>query len=224
MAKAAFWAVPDAEMRERGEQTGLALLMPYGPFLEAARDSRHDLDLLSRRFQTSFEQVCHRLTTLQRLGAEGIAFHFLRVDIAGNISKRYAGSGFLIPQYGGACPRWIVHAAFLTPGRIVAQIASLTDGTSFFEIARAIEKPAGGGHHQPRSHFSIGLGCDLSRARELVYSDGLDLDSPRAAVPVGVTCRMCDRRDCAQRAFPPVLQSLALDPAGPGKLRAVGAE
>ena len=124
--------------------------------------------------------------------------------------------GFASPSHallGGLEAKW----------RIVAQIASLTDGTSFFEIARAIEKPTVG-HNQPRSHFSIGLGCDLSRARELVYSDGLDLDSPQAAVPVGVTCRMCDRKDCAQRAFPPVLQSLAPDSAGPGKLRVVGSE
>jgi predicted transcriptional regulator/DNA-binding XRE family transcriptional regulator len=200
-----------------------ALLMPYAVFLEAARAGRYDLDLLSRRFQVSFEQVCHRLTTLQRPGAEGIPFHFLRVDIAGNISKRYGGSGFQIPRHGGVCPRWAAHAAFLTPGRIVTQVDSLTDGTGFFEIARAIEKPAGG-HGRPHSHVSIGLGCSLSRARELVYSDGLDLDSAQAAVPVGVSCRMCDRTDCAQRAFAPVLQSLAHKREAPEALETVGDE
>ena len=185
-----------------------ALLMPYGDCLLAARASRYDLELLAQRFQTSFEQVCHRLTTLQRPGAEAIPFHFLRVDIAGNISKRYSASGFPIPQYGNACPRWNVHTAFLTPGRIDAKLLTLPDGSSYFMIARSLTKPTGG-FHTPQTHYSIALGCEASRAREIVYSDGLHLDNPEVAVPVGVTCRLCERHNCAQRAFPPVLQSLA---------------
>jgi predicted transcriptional regulator/transcriptional regulator with XRE-family HTH domain len=185
-----------------------ALLMPYGDLLSAARASRYDLDLLSQQFQASFEQVCHRLTTLQRPGAEAIPFHFLRVDIAGNISKRYSASGFPIPQYGNACPRWNVHTAFLTPGRIDAKVMTLPDGSSYFMIARSVTKPAGS-YHEPQTHYSIALGCETSRAREFVYSDGLDLDNPDVAVPVGITCRLCERHNCPQRAFPPVLQSLA---------------
>jgi predicted transcriptional regulator/transcriptional regulator with XRE-family HTH domain len=184
-----------------------ALLMPYGDLLSAARATRYDLDVLSQQFQASFEQVCHRLTTLQRSGAEAIAFHFLRVDIAGNISKRYSASGLPIPQYGNACPRWNVHTAFLTPGRIDAKVMTLPDGSSYFTIARSITKPAGS-YHEPKTHYSIALGCEISRAREIVYSDGLDLVSPDMAVPVGVTCRLCERQNCPQRAFPPVLQSL----------------
>jgi predicted transcriptional regulator/transcriptional regulator with XRE-family HTH domain len=198
-----------------------ALLLPYTPFLEAARETRHDLDLLCRRFQASFEQVCHRLTTLQRVGAEGLPFHFVRLDIAGNISKRYSDTGFQIPQYGGACPRWIGHAAFLTPGRTVTRIEALPDGTTFFQVARADSKPAGG-HLRPQSHFSVTLGCDIARAGELVYSDTLNLDDPRAAVPVGVSCRLCERMDCAQRAFPPVLRTLTLESARQEPARAVG--
>ena len=174
-----------------------ALLMPC----------RYDLDVLSQRFQASFEQVCHRLTTLQRPGAEAIPLHFLRVDIAGNISKRYSTSGFPIPQYGNACPRWNVHTAFLTPGRIDAKVLTLPDGSSYFTVARSVTKPAGG-YHEPRTHYSIALGCEISRAREIVYSDGLDLDNPGIAVPVGITCRLCERQHCSQRAFPPVLQTL----------------
>lgn len=202
----------DPELRARA--SGLlaryfagALLMPYADLLSAAQATRYDLDLLSQRFQASFEQVCHRLTTLQRPGAEAIAFHFLRVDIAGNISKRYSASGLPIPHYGNACPRWNVHTAFLTPGRIDAQVMTLPDGSSYFTVARSLTKPAGG-YHEPQTHYSIALGCEISRAREIVYSDGLDLDNPDIAVPVGVTCRLCERQNCAQRAFPPVLQSL----------------
>lgn len=184
-----------------------ALLMPYGALLSAARASRYDLDLLANEFQASFEQVCHRLTTLQRPGAEAIPFHFLRVDIAGNISKRYSASGLPIPQYGNACPRWNVHTAFLTPGRLDAKVMTLPDGSSFFSIARSVTKPAGS-YHEPQTHFSIALGCEIARAGEIVYSDGLDLENPDVAVPVGITCRLCERENCPQRAFPPALQSL----------------
>lgn len=184
-----------------------ALLMPYDALLSAARACRYDLDMLSRQFQASFEQICHRLTTLQRPGAEAIPLHFLRVDIAGNISKRYSASGFPIPQYGNACPRWNVHTAFLTPGRIDAKMMTLPDGSSYFTVARSVTKPAGS-YHQPQTHYSIALGCEISRAREIVYSDGLDLGNPDVAVPVGITCRLCERLHCPQRAFPPVLQSL----------------
>ena len=62
-----------------------ALLMPYQPFLAAARELRHDVEALAGRFGTSFEQACHRLATLQREGARGVPFFFLRVDPAGNV-------------------------------------------------------------------------------------------------------------------------------------------
>jgi len=187
-----------------------AVLMPYEPFLEAARTLRYDIDRLSRRFGTSFEQTCHRLATLQRAGAKGVPFHFLRVDIAGNVSKRYAGSGLRIPRHGGVCPRWNVHAAFLSPGRIDRQIAQMPDGGTFFCLARAVAEGLGG-HLQPKSHFAIAIGCDVSYAREIVYADGIDFDNDGAVVPVGSSCRLCDRSDCAQRAFAPLVPDLAPD-------------
>jgi predicted transcriptional regulator/transcriptional regulator with XRE-family HTH domain len=182
-----------------------ALLMPYDEFLEAACGLRHDIELLSRRFGVSFEQVCHRLITLQRPGAEGVPFHFLRVDIAGNISKRFSGSGLRIPRYGGTCPRWNVHGAFMRPGRIDRQLARLPDGTAYFCIAKTETKP-GGGYRAPSSHYSIGIGCEVSFASQLVYADDMDLGNPEVAVPVGVHCRLCERRDCPQRAYPSFVQ------------------
>ena len=118
--------------------------------LEAARQERYDIDLLGHRFRCSFEQVCHRLTTLRRPGAEGVPFHFVRVDVAGNISKRFAGASFPFSRFGGSCPRWIVHEAFGTPGLVRTQIARLPDGATFFCIARTVERP-GGAFHIPRA-------------------------------------------------------------------------
>jgi hypothetical protein len=187
-----------------------AVLMPYEAFLEAARGERYDIDVIGRRFRVGFEQVCHRVTTLRRRGAEGVPFHMIRIDVAGNISKRFSASGIRIARFAGACPRWNVFAAFLTPGLIRIQVSRMPDGGSYFCIARTVQKDSLG-YHAQQPVQAIGLGCRLEHARELVYSDGVDLANPDAAVPVGVTCRTCERPDCAQRAFPSLRQPLRID-------------
>ncbi len=187
-----------------------AVLMPYQPFLKAARAERYDIELLGHRFRTSFEQTCHRLTTLRRPGAEGVPFHFVRVDIAGNISKRFSASGLRFARFSGACPRWNVFEAFTTPGMIRTQLSQMPDGTSYFWMARTVTREYGG-WHAPRSMVAIAMGCEASRARELVYADGVDLESPKLAVPVGLTCRLCERMDCEQRAFPPLQHPLRVN-------------
>lgn len=186
-----------------------ALLMPYDSFLAAARELRYDIDRLRSRYGVSFEQACHRLTTLQRPGDSGVPFHLIRVDIAGNISLRFSASGMRIPRYGGACPRWSVHAAFLTPGEIVTQLGAMPDGRTFFTIARTVSK--GGAFGAPRSHLSIALGCEASHADQLVYADGVDIHDVERAMPIGVSCRICERLDCRQRAFTPISHRLELD-------------
>jgi hypothetical protein len=187
-----------------------ALLMPYAPFLEAAKAERYDVELLAHRFGTSFEQACHRLTSLRRPGAEGVPFHFVRIDIAGNISKRFSGSGIRFARFSGACPRWNVHAAFMTPGMIRTQVSRFADGTSYFCIARTVRSDRGG-YHVPHTVQAIGMGCELRHAREVVYADGIDLDSADASTPVGVTCRLCEHMDCEQRAFPSLQHPLTID-------------
>jgi predicted transcriptional regulator/DNA-binding XRE family transcriptional regulator len=187
-----------------------ALLMPYQPFLEAARAERYDIELLAHRFGTSFEQVCHRLTTLRRPGAEGVPMHMVRIDIAGNISKRFSGSGIRFARFSGACPRWNVHAALMTPGMIRIQLSQMPDSTVYFCIARTVRSDRGG-YHVPHTVQSIGMGCEVRYARELVYADGIDLDNIDAAVPVGVTCRTCERLDCEQRALPALQHPLRID-------------
>ena len=187
-----------------------AVLMPYDRFYEAARAERYDIELLGHRFRASFEQVCHRLTMLQRPGYEGVPFHFIRTDIAGNISKRFSASGIQFARFSGAFPRWNLHTAFLTPGQIRTQLSQMPDGTHYFCIARTVTKDEGG-YHAPRAVHAIALGCGIEHAEKLVYSDGMDLKNLDAAVPVGVTCRLCERMDCAQRAFPPLQRPLNID-------------
>ncbi len=187
-----------------------AVLMPYEPFLKAAREERYDIDVLGRRFRIGFEQTCHRLTTLRRPGAEGVPFHFVRIDVAGNISKRFSASGIRIARFSGACPRWNIFAAFLTPGMIRIQVSRMPDNEVFFCLARTIQKDSGG-YHSPQPVMAIGLGCQIDRAKERVYSDGVDLENREMYTPVGVTCRTCERSDCDQRAFPSMRQPLVVD-------------
>jgi predicted transcriptional regulator/DNA-binding XRE family transcriptional regulator len=187
-----------------------AVLMPYEPFLRAAREARYDVELLGHRFRTSFEQVCHRLTTLKRPGHEGLPFHFIRVDVAGNISKRFAGSGIRFARFSGACPKWNVFTAFATPGLIRRQLSVMPDGARYLCVARTV-RSAVGGFHAGGAVYAVGLGCRVEHASELIYSEGLDLDSPQAARKIGVTCRMCERTDCAQRAMPALHTPLVVD-------------
>ncbi|GGG42765.1 Cro/Cl family transcriptional regulator [Caldovatus sediminis] len=190
-----------------------ALLMPYGAYLAAARALRHDVEALAARFGVSFEQACHRLSTLQREGARGVPFFFLRVDPAGNVDKRFSAAGFPFARFGGSCPKWIVHQAFATPGTLRVQVAALPDGAAFLCFARTVHGPAPR-WGEPAPVHVVAMGCDVARAGEVVYADGLDL--ARAAVGIGLSCRLCDRPDCRSRAFPPLEHRLALDPAVEG--------
>jgi predicted transcriptional regulator/transcriptional regulator with XRE-family HTH domain len=182
-----------------------ALLMPYQEFHDAVQATRYNIESLQHRFQVSFEQVCHRMTTLQRPDAAGVPFHLIRVDIAGNISKRFSLSGMRMPRYGGLCPRLNVHTAFMTPGRISRQVAQMPDGATFFTVARSVSKP-GFGPQGAVGHYAVAIGCDVTQADQFSYSDGIDLEAPSIVMPAGVTCRLCDRLDCAQRAHPPILR------------------
>jgi predicted transcriptional regulator/DNA-binding XRE family transcriptional regulator len=186
-----------------------ALLMPYDEFLRTAEEVRYDIELLQHHYTASWEQVCHRLTTLRKPGANGVPFHFVRVDIAGNISKRFSGTGIRFARFSGSCPRWDVHAAFLTPGRVRTQLSKMPDNTSYFCVARTIRKSYG--YASGDALMAVGIGCPVKDARKLVYADGYELDNLDAAVPIGTTCRLCERTDCDQRAFPPLQHRLTID-------------
>ena len=199
--------IEDSEVRKLGRLAlsnyfAGALIMPYEIFLEQAEFTRYDIEVLENRFQVSFEQVCHRLTTLQRPGSRAIPFHMMRVDIAGNISKRFSASGIAISRYSGACPRLNIYSAFTTPDRIKVQISVMPNGEKYFCIARAFQKRSGG-FDSPESFYSIGLGCKIDDAKQMIYAEKLILDSSENIIPVGVSCRTCPRTDCRQRAFPP---------------------
>ena len=186
-----------------------AALLPYQRFLEAASDTRHDLERLSRRFGASLEQVAHRLSTLQRQGAKGVPFFFVRVDQAGTITKRHSATRLQFARYGGACPLWNVHAAFETPGRFLRQLAETPDGVRYLSVAREISSAAPA-FRAPVRRFAIALGCEISHAQEMVYADGLDLNQPENFEPIGISCRICARRNCHQRSVPPLESALTI--------------
>ena len=187
-----------------------AALMPYGRFQEAAEETRHDIEMLADRFGASLEQVGHRLSTLQRPGAKGVPFFFVRVDQAGTITKRHSATRLQFARYGAACPLWNVHQAFETPGRILRQLAQTPDGVRYICLATAVAKP-GGGFRRPTRRYAIGLGCEVRHAARLVYADDLDLAAASSYEPIGVSCRICERADCHQRSVPPLEAAIEID-------------
>lgn len=192
-----------------------AALMPYRAFLEAAQASRHDLERLADLFGASIEQVAHRLSTLQRPGAKGVPFFFVRVDQAGTITKRHSATRLQFARFGGACPLWNVHRAFETPGHFLRQLAETPDGVRYLCLARDVSKP-GGAFLAPVRRYAIGLGCEVTHASALVYSDGLDLKG--RFEPIGISCRICERQNCHQRSVPPLERRLKVDPDKRGLL------
>lgn len=187
-----------------------ALMLPYGDFLAAAEAERYDIERLGQRFGVGFETVCHRLSTLQRPGARGVPFFFVRVDRAGNISKRQSATDFHFSRVGGTCPLWKVYEALAQPNRVLRQIAQMPDGRTYLWIARAVIS-GGDGFGDPGKTFAIGLGCDIRHAGQLVYARGLDLADPSAATPIGAGCKVCERPACPQRAFPPIGRPVTID-------------
>ena len=186
-----------------------AALMPYRAFLAAAQAERHDLERLAHLFGASLEQVAHRLSTLQRPGAKGVPFFFVRVDQAGTITKRHSATRLQFARFGGACPLWNVHRAFEQPRHFLRQLAETPDGVRYLLLARDVSKHAGA-FDAPVRRFAIGLGCEIGHAGKLVYGDGLDLSRPRAFEPIGISCRICPRRDCHQRSVPPIDRPLRI--------------
>ncbi len=189
---------------------GAAILMPYKMFHNECIKQKYDLELLQNTFACTFEQIAHRVTCLQDPKLPGIPFHFLRVDVAGNISKRFSLSGIEIPRYGGACPRWNVYSAFSRPGVIQAAVSKMTNGEKYVCIARTVEKGVGK-YGQKKSMLSIGLGCEAKYAKDFIYTEYMDLSDKKSEIPIGVSCRTCDRLDCSQRAFPPLHKKFDVD-------------
>ena len=192
-----------------------AALLPYRAFQAAALQTRHDLERLADLFGASIEQVAHRLSTLQRPGAKGIPFFFVRVDQAGTITKRHSATRLQFARFGGACPLWNVHRAFETPGQFLRQLAETPDGVRYLCLARDVSKP-GGAFLAPVKRYAIGLGCEVQHAAQLVYADGLDLKGHFE--PIGISCRICERHDCHQRSVPPLERRLRVDPDRRGLL------
>ncbi len=188
-----------------------ALLMPYGAFRSSARDLRHDIDWLCQLYETSFEQTCHRLSTLQREEARGVPFFFCRVDMAGNITKRHSATRLQFARFGGACPLWQVHEAVAVPDRIQVQLAEMPDGVRYVSMTKGLVKPSGRFDRLPR-RYAIALGCEIEHAHAFVYADAIDTRSDKGVTRIGVSCRLCPREVCDQRSYPPTDRAIAVDP------------
>ena len=190
-----------------GNYAAGALLMPYRRFVDQAAAVRHDVERLARSFDVSLEQVCHRLSTLQRPGDRGLPFYFVRTDYAGNITKRHSATRLRFARFGGSCALWNIHEATASPDRFLVQLAEMPDGVRYICVARSVVKRSGS-YSVPDRRYVLGFGCEVAHADQLVYADGIDRSG--LAARIGVSCRICERNDCAQRAFPPVDRPLTV--------------
>jgi predicted transcriptional regulator len=145
----------------------------------------------------------HRLSTLQRPGAEGVPFFLIRVDTAGNISKHFTANSFNFARFGGTCPVWNLHHAFQSPGRLLTQLAEMPEGSRYLSIACSVAKPWRPGPFRA-AHYTLALGCEQRDMGKLVYADHL----PEAPDLIGITCQACPRGDCPDRAFPAAHQKI----------------
>lgn len=186
-----------------------ATVLPYRQFHDVAENFRYDVERLSAFYLVSYETIAHRLSTLQRPSMRGVPLSFVRVDRAGNMSKRQSATGFHFSSSGGTCPLWNVYETFANPGKILVQVAQMPDGRNYMWVARTVERRAAR-YGQPGKTFAIGLGCELRHAHRLVYSEGLDL-SGDVSTPIGAGCRVCERDNCPQRAFPALGRALDID-------------
>jgi XRE family transcriptional regulator, fatty acid utilization regulator len=194
-----------------------AVLMPYDAYLAEARATKYDMDHLATRFGVSFEQACHRATTLQREGALGVPFFFLRIDKGGNVTKRFNATGFHLAEYGGACPRLDVHTSFRSPGRIVPQFVEMPDQSQFFVFARTVERPTWMRHAQD-NRLAVAMGCAVEHAGQIGYAEGFAVTAARM-VQVGINCRICPRQGCDQRAHQAVVLNAPVDEKRRGATR-----
>lgn len=190
-----------------------AVMMPYERFLRGCEATGYDVELLQRRFGAGFEQVAHRLTTLQRIGARGLPFFMIRIDRAGQVSKRYGGASISpLVEAEGRCPLWTLHSAFDSPGRLVVQLVALDDddaGGRWLTLARTV-RPQGARIGGVSAEFVVGLGLDARMAAPLAAARGLDLTDGQAT-PIGLGCRACGRAQCPQRAAPPQGRTLVFN-------------
>ena len=187
-----------------------SIILPYREFLEAAQAYRHDLVLLGDLFHVSIEQVAHRLSTLQKPDHRGLPFFFARVDQAGNITKRHSATKLQFARFGSACPLWNVHAAFETPTKIIKQLAETPDGEKYICIATTKSKRLGG-YKSPVVRYALALGCEIEYANQIVYCDDLNTNSKNSFAKIGVSCRICTRKNCPQRSLPPLKKELKID-------------
>lgn len=195
-----------------------AFLMPYRAFLKLAEQKYYDVDRLAAAFDVSFEQVCHRLTTLQRPRARGVSFFFLRVDKAGNVTKRFNATSFNLAEYGGSCPVWNIHMAFRNPGVVLPQFVELPDGERFFTLSRTSDRPAFNRETQDR-RLAVAIGCEFQFASKIVYASAFNMKEKDLFSPIGINCHLCQRQSCSQRAHQPFFIDLPIDPSRRGNTR-----
>ena len=137
-------------------------------------------------------------------------FFFLRIDKAGNVTKRFNATPFTLAEQGGSCPVWDIHSAFAAPDVIIPQFVEMPDAGQFFTLSRTTNRPAISRHTQAR-RLVVTLGCERAHVRRIGYATPLNWDDTTTIAKIGINCHVCPRRSCGQRAYEPLHVNLPVD-------------
>lgn len=224
---------------ELARYVALAILMPHERFLRVAERVSYDLAVLANRFQASLSQISERLVSLQDKSADkrvGPACFMMEVDEGGTVIRRIGAKGFPLSRFGGNCPKLAIHAAFRSPGDIIAERVINPRGDVFLTLSMSVDGPlSAAGERRKRTAVLLGLedkeatallsagddekpkkgkaitGSRKASVNQIVHAKLLPDATITKPVAIGASCRLCERDDCIARSAPPYTRPLGLD-------------
>jgi predicted transcriptional regulator/transcriptional regulator with XRE-family HTH domain len=181
---------------------GEAALAPAARLAEATRELGGDVARLSDRFALRPLRIMARLAAVGAGHGSLPPAFVLVLDASGGVLSRIPGAGFPFARFGPFCARLPIFDALMS-GRPLQAELTLPDGSAFLAVTIAEEGAAADGLPPPRRLALIGwrreTAGEIARHWAAV-----------AARPIGVTCRLCERLDCAHRVHAPVTRPAAL--------------
>ena len=133
--------------------------------------------------------MLRRLAVLVRPGLDVPRFGLVVVTASGYPVYRRPLQGFPLPRHGNACPLWPLFRAAAHAGQPALDLVAHDTGAEFVTLSHAAPRPG------PR----LGAAGDTLSAMLFVARAESPFQPPQGAQPVGTSCRICARTDCAAR-------------------------
>ena len=188
-------SVPAQELlrNQMAQSLRLDSAMPLDRFVPAAIDTGYDPDRLAQMFNVSLVDAMRQLARLPQ-DQDHPPIGLVECDASGAISYLKSTSNFTMSRAGLACPMWPLFTALGQPGRPVRRDIVMPDHAARPMRCTAIAEQ------------TLGVGGDrppVIRATMIVLTEPAvgDIDP----LPIGPSCRICPRENCAARREPSAL-------------------